>query len=72
VAGEPLPSRQYFSSPVREYLERSPANVPIVLLFDDLHWPDDSTLLYLELLASSASAGMRSTVWCPNVTSADL
>lgn len=43
--------RQYLFTSIREYLERSAANVPLVFLFDDLHWADESSLLLLEHIA---------------------
>jgi tRNA A-37 threonylcarbamoyl transferase component Bud32/tetratricopeptide (TPR) repeat protein len=46
--------RQYLFARMREYLERVAANVPLVMLFDDLHWADESTLLMLESLAQHA------------------
>ena len=52
-----LPSdqqRHYLFTRFREYLERSASHVPLVLLFDDLHWADDSTLLLLEHFAQHA------------------
>ena len=47
----PDQQRHYLFSRFREYMERSSRNVPSVLLFDDLHWADESTLLLLEHLA---------------------
>ena len=47
----PDQQRQFLFSRLREYLERSAKNVPIVMLFDDVHWADESTLLLLEHLA---------------------
>lgn len=49
-----LPSdqqRHLLFTKYREYAERSARNVPFVLLFDDLHWADESTLQLLEHLA---------------------
>jgi tRNA A-37 threonylcarbamoyl transferase component Bud32/tetratricopeptide (TPR) repeat protein len=50
----PDQQRHYLFTRFREYLERSSSNVPLVLLFDDLHWADESTLLLLEHLAQHA------------------
>jgi tetratricopeptide (TPR) repeat protein/tRNA A-37 threonylcarbamoyl transferase component Bud32 len=54
--GEPLDlppdqQRHYLHSQWREFLERASKNVPLVMLLDDLHWADESSLLLLEHLA---------------------
>ena len=48
----PDQQRRFFFSRMLEYLERSSHNLQLVLLFDDLHWADESTLLLLEHLAA--------------------
>lgn len=48
----PDQQRHYLFTQYVDYLARGAANVPIVLLFDDLHWADDSSLLLLEHLAA--------------------
>ena len=47
----PDQQRHFLFTRMRDFMERSCATVPIVLLFDDLHWADDSTLMLLEHLA---------------------
>ena len=51
----PDQQRHFLFARFREYLERSAAGVPLVLLFDDLHWADESTLLFIEHLAPHLS-----------------
>ena len=48
----PDQQRHYLFTQFREYLERAQRNLPLVLLFDDLHWADESTLLLIEHLAA--------------------
>lgn len=47
----PDQQRHFLFSRMREFLERCSRNLQGVLLFDDLHWADESTLLLLEHLA---------------------
>ena len=47
----PDQQRHFLFSRMREYMERCSGNLQVVLLFDDLHWADESTLLLLEHLA---------------------
>jgi tetratricopeptide (TPR) repeat protein len=59
--GEPLDlppdqQRHYLFTQFRDYYGRVTANVPVVGLFDDLHWADESTLLLLEFLAPHLSS----------------
>jgi tetratricopeptide (TPR) repeat protein/tRNA A-37 threonylcarbamoyl transferase component Bud32 len=54
--GQPLDlppdqQRHFLLTQFVEYFERATRAVPLVLLFDDLHWADESTLLLLEHLA---------------------
>jgi tetratricopeptide (TPR) repeat protein len=51
----PDQQRHFLFTQFREYLERGTAGVPVVFLFDDLHWADDSTLLLFEYLAPHVS-----------------
>ena len=43
--------RRYTFNSISRYMRRSAAARPIMLILDDLHWGDDSTLLLLEHLA---------------------
>jgi predicted ATPase len=47
--------RQYRFTKYREFVERGAQRSPIVVLFDDLHWADESTLLLLEHFAQYLS-----------------
>jgi tetratricopeptide (TPR) repeat protein len=51
----PDQQRHYLLTQIVGYYERGTKHVPLVLLFDDLHWADDSTLLLLEHLATHLS-----------------
>jgi len=50
----PEEQRRYLATQYVEFLERITRNVPLVVLFDDLHWADESTLLLLEHMAAHA------------------
>ena len=43
--------RQHLFHRFREYVERAAGVTPLVVLFDDLHWADEGSLLLLEHLA---------------------
>ncbi|HSF17503.1 MAG TPA: protein kinase [Vicinamibacteria bacterium] len=48
----PEQQRRYLFNNVLEFLERLSRETPLVMLLDDLHWADESSLLLLEHLAS--------------------
>ncbi|MDO8615142.1 MAG: AAA family ATPase [Dehalococcoidia bacterium] len=47
----PEQERRYLFNSLREFLERAGRVNPLLLVLDDLHWGDDSTLLLLEHIA---------------------
>ena len=47
----PEQERHYLFNSVREFLARAARAQPLLLLLDDLHWADDSTLLLLQHIA---------------------
>ena len=47
----PEQERHYLFNSLRDYLARTAAGRPLVLVLDDLHWADEGTLLFLEHLA---------------------
>ncbi|MDQ3932084.1 MAG: hypothetical protein M3252_04500, partial [Actinomycetota bacterium] len=47
----PEQARRYLWNSVREFLERAAPIRPLLLVVEDLHWADDSTLLLTEYLA---------------------
>jgi class 3 adenylate cyclase/tetratricopeptide (TPR) repeat protein len=47
----PEQERHYLLNSVREFLTRAARAQPLLLLLDDLHWADDSTLLLLQHIA---------------------
>jgi class 3 adenylate cyclase/tetratricopeptide (TPR) repeat protein len=47
----PEQERHYLFNSVREFLARAGRAQPLLLLLDDLHWADDSTLLLLQHIA---------------------
>lgn len=51
VALPPEQERRYLLRGVTEFVERSARNTPLVLVFEDLHWADESTLLLIQHLA---------------------
>ena len=48
----PEQERRYMLHGVCEFMERAARNRPIVLVFEDLHWADESTLLLLRQFGS--------------------
>ncbi|MBY0508482.1 MAG: protein kinase [Bryobacteraceae bacterium] len=52
----PEQQRRYLFNAFREYLERAARNTPIVLVFEDLHWADEPTLLLMQHVAQILSA----------------
>ncbi len=48
---DPDQARRYLLSSIRDILANLAHERPLYLLLDDLHWADESTLLFLELLA---------------------
>jgi tetratricopeptide (TPR) repeat protein len=47
----PEQQRRYLFNSVLEFLERATRQTPMVMLLDDLHWADESSLLLLEHIA---------------------
>src|SRR4030065_2424238 len=47
----PEQERRYLFNSVREFIERAGRARPLLLVLDDLHWADDSTLLLLQHIA---------------------
>ena len=48
--------RRHLFTAMRGFVERAAAQAPLLLILDDLHWADASTLLLLEHLAERAAA----------------
>ena len=51
----PEQQRRYLFNAFLEFVERASRVSPQVLLIDDLHWADDSTLLLLQHVAQHAA-----------------
>jgi class 3 adenylate cyclase/tetratricopeptide (TPR) repeat protein len=51
VALPPEQERRYLLHGVTEFIERNARQMPLVLVFEDLHWADESTLLLVQHLA---------------------
>ena len=51
----PEQQRRYLFNAYREYIERAARSTPIVLVFEDLHWADEPTLLLLQHVAQILS-----------------
>ncbi len=51
----PEQQRRFLFNAYREFVERSARITPIVSIFEDLHWADESTLLLLKHLAQTVS-----------------
>jgi len=51
VSLPPEQERRYLLHGVAEFVERAARATPLVLVFEDLHWADESTLLLIRLLA---------------------
>jgi len=47
----PEQERRYLLRGVGEFVERAARNTPLLLVFEDLHWADESTLLLVQHLA---------------------
>lgn len=47
----PEQQRRYLFNAYRAYLERGAKVTPVILVFEDLHWADESTLLLLQHIA---------------------
>ncbi|MBM3754589.1 MAG: hypothetical protein FJW38_11490 [Acidobacteria bacterium] len=52
----PEQQRRYLFNAYREYIERAAKNTPIVLVFEDLHWADEPTLLLMQHVVQIVSA----------------
>jgi len=50
----PEQERHYLFNNVLDFLERASQDKPLILIIEDLHWADDSTLLLLQHLAQRA------------------
>lgn len=51
----PEQERQYMLHGVAEFLERAARTQPLMLIFEDLHWADESTLLLIRHMATRAA-----------------
>ncbi len=51
----PEQERRYLFNSFQEFLERAARVQPILLVLDDLHWADDSTLLLMQHIAQQVS-----------------
>lgn len=52
----PEQERRYMLHGVAEFIQRAAANQPILLVFEDLHWADESTVLLLRHLGAQLSS----------------
>jgi predicted ATPase/class 3 adenylate cyclase len=51
----PEQERRYLLHGIAEFVERNARVTPLLLVFEDLHWADESTLLLVRLLAQRAA-----------------
>lgn len=54
VSLPPEQERRYLLRGLTEFVERAARAMPLMLVFEDLHWADESTLLLVRLLAERA------------------
>ncbi len=55
VSLPPEQERRYLLHGIAEFVERNARATPLLLVYEDLHWADDSTLLLVRLLAQRAA-----------------
>ena len=55
VSLPPEQERRYLLHGIAEFVERNARTTPLLLVFEDLHWADESTLLLVRLLAQRAA-----------------
>jgi predicted ATPase/class 3 adenylate cyclase len=55
VSLPPEQERRYLLHGIAEFVERNARATPLMLVFEDLHWADESTLLLVRLLAQRAA-----------------
>jgi predicted ATPase/serine/threonine protein kinase len=51
----PEQQRRYLFNAYRAYIERGAKSTPVILVFEDLHWADEPTLLLLQHVAQTLS-----------------
>ena len=51
----PEQERRYMLHGVGEFIQRAATNQPLLLVFEDLHWADESTVLLLRHLGTHLS-----------------